>query len=48
MSHWQLDDKDKAHQWYAKGLDWLERNKCMLETVQPFRDETARLLGSET
>ena len=44
MSHWQLDDNDKAHEWYAKVLDWLERNESM---VQLFRDETARLLGSE-
>jgi tetratricopeptide (TPR) repeat protein len=52
MSHWQLGDKEKAREWYARGVSWMEANKALQEKSKPqdeelrhFRGEAAELLG---
>ena len=45
MAHWQLGNKDKARQWYAQAVEWMEKNQPHSETLRRFRAETAELLG---
>jgi serine/threonine protein kinase/tetratricopeptide (TPR) repeat protein len=55
MAHWQLDEKDKARQWYDRAVQWMEKNKDQLqgnkqrqEELRRFRAEAAALLGIES
>jgi tetratricopeptide (TPR) repeat protein len=52
MACWQLGNKDKAHDWYQKGVQWLSQNRQRLLTSQSrwldrcrFQMEAAALLG---
>jgi serine/threonine protein kinase/WD40 repeat protein len=52
MAHWQLDEKEKARQWYDRAVRWLEKNQDQLagnpqypEELRRFRAEAAALLG---
>jgi serine/threonine protein kinase/WD40 repeat protein len=55
MAHWQLDEKEKARQWYDRAVLWMEKNKDQLqgnkqrlEELRRFRAEAAALLGIES
>jgi serine/threonine protein kinase/tetratricopeptide (TPR) repeat protein len=52
MAHWQLDEKEKARNWYDRAVLWLEKNKDqwegnkqLAEELRRFRAEAAELLG---
>jgi len=50
MAHWQLDQKDKAKQWYDKALAWQTANAANAKAdaeLQGFYAEAARLLKTE-
>lgn len=53
MSHWQLDDQEKARSWYDKAVEWASANKELLAKdgrgpeIEHFRVEAAALLGIE-
>jgi WD40 repeat protein len=54
MAHWQLDEREKARQWYDRAVLWMEKNKHQLEgnkqwpeELRRFRGEAAALLGIE-
>jgi tetratricopeptide (TPR) repeat protein len=48
MTHWQLGDKTQAHNWYDKGIAWMEKyspnNASLRDGV---RAQAAELLGIE-
>ena len=45
MAHWQLGEKDEAHIWYDRGIEWMKKNQWSEPALLGFRDEAARLLG---
>jgi serine/threonine protein kinase/WD40 repeat protein len=52
MAHWQLGDKNKASQWYARAVRWMEQNRQALESgsrpneeLRRFRAEAEDLIG---
>jgi WD40 repeat protein len=45
MAHWQLDEKEQACKWYAKAVQWMDKNKPQDEELRRFRAEAAELLG---
>ncbi len=45
MSHWRLDHKDEARQWYDKAVEWTDKNAPQNEELSRFRQEAAKLLG---
>jgi serine/threonine protein kinase len=45
MAHWQLRKKDKARQWYDKGVAWMDKYKAKDEELSRFRQEAEELLG---
>jgi tetratricopeptide (TPR) repeat protein/serine/threonine protein kinase len=45
MSHWQLDKKDDARQWYDESVDWIKTNPAPNKELERFRAEAADLLG---
>jgi tetratricopeptide (TPR) repeat protein len=44
MAHWQLSDKDKAREWYQKGVQWMDKNAPRDEELRRFRAEAEDLL----
>jgi tetratricopeptide (TPR) repeat protein len=44
MAHWQLGEKDKAREWYAKALDWMEKHNPKDEVLKRLRAEATALL----
>lgn len=44
MSHWKLDHKDDARQWYDKAVEWMDKNAPKNEELVRFRAEAAELL----
>ena len=48
MSYWQLDNKDAARKWYAKAVDWMDRNKSNDQLLIRLRTEAGELLKKET
>lgn len=44
MAHWQLGEKDKAREWFAKSVQWMEKG-AKDEELRRFRVEAAELLG---
>jgi tetratricopeptide (TPR) repeat protein len=44
MAHWQLGEKDKAHEWFNHGVQWMEKNAPRNEELRRFRAEAAELL----
>jgi tetratricopeptide (TPR) repeat protein len=47
MAHWQMGDKRAAHQWYDRGVRWMEKHQPKDEELLRFRAEAAKLLGIE-
>ena len=51
MAHWKLDQKPEARRWYAKAVEWTEKNqfdnKDLHEELRRFRAEAAGLLEIE-
>jgi serine/threonine protein kinase/Flp pilus assembly protein TadD len=45
MVHWQLGEKDKARDWYTKGLEWMCQHQAQAEELKRFRAEAEELLG---
>lgn len=45
MARWQLGEKERAHQWYDKAVDWMEQNQPDNCELRRFRVETEALLG---
>ena len=55
MAHWQLGEKEKAREWYQKGIEWTEKNQKLLEQknrwaeeLHRFRAEAEELLKKES
>jgi hypothetical protein len=46
MAHWQLGEKDKAREWFARSVKWMEKGMEDGE-LKRFRAEAAALLGIE-
>jgi hypothetical protein len=47
MAHWQLGEKEKARDWYAKAGKWMDQNQPKNEELRRFRVEAAELLKIE-
>jgi tetratricopeptide (TPR) repeat protein len=45
MAHWQLNDKDKARDWYDRAVAWMDKNAPQNAELKRFRAEAASLLG---
>jgi hypothetical protein len=45
MAYWQLGDKDRARQWFARSARWMEMGKGEDAVVKRSRAEAAALLG---
>jgi tetratricopeptide (TPR) repeat protein len=45
MTHWQRGDKEAARRWYAKAVEWMQRQQPRDEELREFRAEAARLMG---
>lgn len=45
MAHWQLDEKDRAHAWYNRAVQWMDKNEPTNDELRRFRSEAAELLG---
>jgi serine/threonine protein kinase/Flp pilus assembly protein TadD len=45
MSHWQLNKKDEARQWYQRGVKAMEKWEFDSEPLTPYCEEAAALLG---
>jgi WD40 repeat protein/serine/threonine protein kinase len=45
MAHWKHGNKDEAHRWYGKAVQWMDKNKPQDEELARFRAEAATLLG---
>jgi tetratricopeptide (TPR) repeat protein len=45
MSHRQLGEKEKAHKWFDRGVQWMEKNAPQNEELRRFRGEAEQLLG---
>src|SRR5262249_6240980 len=44
MTHWRLEDKQAAREWYDRAVMWMEKNSVSDE-LRGFRAEAAKLLG---
>jgi superkiller protein 3 len=44
MAHWKLGEKDKAHAWYDRAVQWMDKNSPRSEELRRFREEAAGLL----
>jgi serine/threonine protein kinase/tetratricopeptide (TPR) repeat protein len=47
MAHWQLGEKDKAREWFAKSVQWMDKGNKEDAELKRFRAEAAELLGVE-
>ena len=45
MSHWQLDERDQALNWFDKAVKSIQENQPENEELHRFRTEAAELLG---
>jgi hypothetical protein len=45
MAHWRLGEHDKASEWFAKSVQWMDRGLHDNAELQHFRAEAAELLG---
>jgi serine/threonine protein kinase/tetratricopeptide (TPR) repeat protein len=45
MAQWQLGEKDKARQWYERGVQWMKKNQPDDEDLRRLKVEAATLLG---
>src|SRR5262249_4809481 len=46
MAHAQLGEKDRAREWYARAVDWMDRNQPANAELRGYRAEASRLLGN--
>jgi tetratricopeptide (TPR) repeat protein len=44
MAHWQLDEKDKAREWYDRAVEWMVKHNPEGEELRRFRTEAEELL----
>ncbi|MGE5195517.1 MAG: tetratricopeptide repeat protein, partial [Deltaproteobacteria bacterium] len=42
MSHWRLDHKDQARNWYEKGVQWIEKNGELMDKHEQYAEELKR------
>jgi hypothetical protein len=47
MTHWRNDEPDAARSWYARAVQWMEKNQPRNDELRRFRVEAAGLLGLE-
>jgi tetratricopeptide (TPR) repeat protein len=47
MAQWQRGDNDEARGWYARAVEWMDKNEPKNEELQRFRAEAALLLKVE-
>jgi tetratricopeptide (TPR) repeat protein len=47
MAYWQLGDKDKARQWFARSVQWMEKGRSGDAMLKCYRAEAAALLEVE-
>jgi tetratricopeptide (TPR) repeat protein len=47
MAHWRLGEKDKAREWFARAVQWMEKVNTASDELKRFRAEAAELLGVE-
>ena len=45
MAQWQLGDREAAHAWYDKAVEWMQRTRSSDKELIRFRTEAADLLG---
>ncbi len=48
MAHWQLHDKEDAHRWNDKAIDWMDKNQPKNEELLRFRREAKELLNGKS
>jgi tetratricopeptide (TPR) repeat protein len=44
MAHWQVGNKDQAHKWYGRAVEWADKNRPADAQLRRFRAEAAELL----
>lgn len=44
VDYWQMGDKDNARKWYAKGVEWMEKNAPQDESFLRYRSEVEKIL----
>ena len=44
VAHARLGERDKAHQWYDRAVQWMDKNQPKNEELRRFRVEAAELL----
>ena len=44
MAHWRLGEKEEAHKWYDKAVEWMDKNHPKNEELRRFRAEAEELL----
>jgi tetratricopeptide (TPR) repeat protein len=47
MAHWHLGEKEKAREWYDRGVHCIDKNQPHHEELPRFRAEAAALLGAK-
>jgi len=47
MSHWQLEEKDQAQQWYDRAVQWMDKRTTQDKELRRLRSEAEELLGIE-
>jgi tetratricopeptide (TPR) repeat protein len=45
MAHWQLGEKEKSKEWFARAVAWMDKSKKYDPELKRFRAEAAELLG---
>ena len=45
MGYWQLNEKEKAREFYDRAVRWMEKNQPRNDELRGFRSEAAELLG---
>jgi tetratricopeptide (TPR) repeat protein len=45
MAHWQLGEKEQSRKWYAKAVQWMDKNRAQDEELRCFRAEATALLS---
>jgi WD40 repeat protein/serine/threonine protein kinase/tetratricopeptide (TPR) repeat protein len=48
MTHWRLGQKEEARRWYARAVEWMDKNRPQDEELRRFRDEAKTLLQIES
>jgi tetratricopeptide (TPR) repeat protein len=46
LAYWQLGEKEKAREWYDKGVQWMQKDRADDIELKRFRAESAELLGA--